>query len=123
MEVLEEEEEGWWRGRIGNFEGVFPSNFVEEITEEEPPKSQPAQLPAPDLPPPADPHPGDKGELAAGLNMRGYFGPSLCLYSSIHNSICMAILFSIDSGLLFLLRLGLCIRGSCSFQKPLFLKR
>ena len=37
MLVLEIVEEGWWRGRIGQKEGVFPSNFVEEITEEEPP--------------------------------------------------------------------------------------
>ena len=38
--VLEIVEEGWWKGRIGHKEGVFPSNFVEEITEEaEPPPS------------------------------------------------------------------------------------
>ena len=39
MLVLEIVEEGWWKGRIGQKEGVFPSNFVEEITEEEPPPS------------------------------------------------------------------------------------
>ena len=29
--VLEIVEEGWWKGRIGQKEGVFPSNFVEEM--------------------------------------------------------------------------------------------
>ena len=33
--VLEESEEfkGLWRGKIGQEEGLFPSNYVEEITE------------------------------------------------------------------------------------------
>ena len=33
--VLEESEEfkGLWRGKIGQSEGLFPSNYVEEITE------------------------------------------------------------------------------------------
>ena len=36
--VLDIVEEGWWRGKVGHKEGVFPSNFVDEITEEsEPP--------------------------------------------------------------------------------------
>lgn len=66
VEVLEEEEEGWWKGKIGSREGVFPSNFVEEITEEEPK----AHVPSSDLPPslvaaPAvDPLSGDRRELA-----------------------------------------------------------
>ena len=34
MIVLVIAEEGWWRGRVGQKDGVFPSNFVEEITEE-----------------------------------------------------------------------------------------
>ncbi|KAK5649179.1 hypothetical protein RI129_000208 [Pyrocoelia pectoralis] len=29
--ILGEEEEGWWRGVLNGKEGVFPSNFVEEI--------------------------------------------------------------------------------------------
>ena len=36
MLLLEVVEEGWWKGRIGQKEGIFPSNFVEEITEEAP---------------------------------------------------------------------------------------
>ena len=35
VEVLEEEEEGWWRGKVGGKEGVFPSNFVEIVEEDE----------------------------------------------------------------------------------------
>lgn len=31
IEVLGEEEEGWWRGVLHGKIGVFPSNFVEEI--------------------------------------------------------------------------------------------
>ena len=29
VEVLEEEEEGWWRGKLDGKEGVFPYNFDE----------------------------------------------------------------------------------------------
>ena len=35
--VLDVLEEGWWRGRLGQKEGVFPSNFVKKITEESDP--------------------------------------------------------------------------------------
>ena len=38
VEVLEEEEEGWWRGILEGKEGVFPSNFVKLLEEDEPPK-------------------------------------------------------------------------------------
>lgn len=31
IDVLGEEEEGWWRGMLNGKEGVFPSNFVVEI--------------------------------------------------------------------------------------------
>jgi SH3 domain-containing kinase-binding protein 1 len=31
IEVLSEVEEGWWKGKLGDKVGVFPSNFVEEI--------------------------------------------------------------------------------------------
>ena len=38
MILLNIVEEGWWRGKVGQKEGVFPINFVEVITEEsEPP--------------------------------------------------------------------------------------
>ena len=29
-----EYDDGWWRGRVGDKEGVFPSNFVETIQED-----------------------------------------------------------------------------------------
>lgn len=32
INIIGEEEEGWWRGVLNGKEGVFPSNFVEEIT-------------------------------------------------------------------------------------------
>lgn len=31
IDILGEEEEGWWRGILNGKQGVFPSNFVEEI--------------------------------------------------------------------------------------------
>lgn len=31
IDILTEVEEGWWKGRLGDKIGVFPSNFVEEI--------------------------------------------------------------------------------------------
>ena len=51
VEVLAEEEEGWWRGRMGGKEGVFPSNFV-EIIEEVAEPSKPAAPAASSQPPP-----------------------------------------------------------------------
>ena len=45
VDVIAEEEAGWWKGSLGGKVGVFPSNFVEEVNEEtpksEPPKSEP----------------------------------------------------------------------------------
>ncbi|KAE8745574.1 hypothetical protein FOCC_FOCC007685 [Frankliniella occidentalis] len=35
IEVLDEVEEGWWRGKLRNRMGVFPSNFVTEVTEKQ----------------------------------------------------------------------------------------
>eukprot|EP00731_Ephydatia_muelleri_P032439 Em0023g946a len=39
VDVITEEEAGWWKGSLGGKVGVFPSNFVEEIAEE--PKLEP----------------------------------------------------------------------------------
>lgn len=44
VEVLEEEDEGWWKGKLNDKIGMFPSNFVELITEE---PAEPATLPEP----------------------------------------------------------------------------
>ena len=38
IDVLNEEEEGWWRGILEGTEGVFLSNFVELLEEDEPAK-------------------------------------------------------------------------------------
>lgn len=35
IDVLDEVEEGWWRGKLRNRVGVFPSNFVTEVTEKQ----------------------------------------------------------------------------------------
>ena len=80
VDVLEEEEEGWWRGRIGNHEGVFPSNFVEEIEEEEPPKS------TPEAPPPVDSQTGERREFLAPNDTKLWLTPKLdftlvCIWS------------------------------------------
>ena len=39
VEIIDEEEEGWFRGRLNGKEGVFPSNFVEELPPETTPSS------------------------------------------------------------------------------------
>ena len=54
--VLDMVEEGWWRSRVGQKDVVFPSNFVEEITEEsEPPvhNDRPAPVPPTEIPAPS----------------------------------------------------------------------
>lgn len=45
VEVLEDDEEGWWRGKVKGKIGMFPSNFVEVVKEEEtsPSMSEPIQ--------------------------------------------------------------------------------
>ena len=58
VEVLAEEEEGWWRGKMGGKEGVFLSNFVEIIEGVAP--SQPAAPAVTSQPPP--PRPPSPGE-------------------------------------------------------------
>ena len=43
VEILGEEEEGWWRGKLDGKEGVFPSNFVQLIEETEITPSKPGR--------------------------------------------------------------------------------
>lgn len=43
VEVIDEEEEGWWRGAVNGRQGVFPSNFVEPILEDESTGQRPQQ--------------------------------------------------------------------------------
>eukprot|EP00111_Clytia_hemisphaerica_P010661 TCONS_00031131-protein len=72
VEVLEEEDEGWWRGRINGKEGMFPSNFVERIKDEHPSASAPV-LPEPLLPEsssplaPSAPPPTEEGAVGGGI--------------------------------------------------------
>jgi len=35
FDILGEEEQGWWKGKLGNKIDVFPSNFVELIDEKD----------------------------------------------------------------------------------------
>ena len=54
--VLNVVEEGWWRSRVGQKDVVFPSNFVEEITEESGPpvhNDRPAPVPPTEIPAPS----------------------------------------------------------------------
>ena len=44
VEVLEDDEEGWWRGKLKGKVGMFPSNFVEVVKEEETPPSMPEPI-------------------------------------------------------------------------------
>ena len=57
VEVLSQEEEGWWKGSLNGKVGVFPANFVElEKGVVSIPKAQPA-------PPPIAPANEEHGEL------------------------------------------------------------
>ena len=49
--ILDVIEDGWWKGRVGTKEGVFPSNFVEEIPEVNEPTPPPAVAPTEPPPP------------------------------------------------------------------------
>lgn len=46
VDFMEEVEEGWWKGKLHGKVGVFPSNFVEMIEEEDtnPNQDKPAQI-------------------------------------------------------------------------------
>lgn len=46
IDIIGEEETGWWRGQLANKTGVFPSNFVEIITDNnaKEPKDTPVEV-------------------------------------------------------------------------------
>ena len=48
VKVLDQEEEGWWKGELNGKIGVFPSNFVELV--KGPPPSTDEPQPERDLP-------------------------------------------------------------------------
>ncbi|XP_035687140.1 SH3 domain-containing kinase-binding protein 1-like isoform X1 [Branchiostoma floridae] len=52
IEILKQEEEGWWEGSLNGKSGVFPSNFVEVIKEEDKENIEEHQKEKPTAPPP-----------------------------------------------------------------------
>lgn len=44
--ILNQEEEGWWEGELNGKQGVFPNNFVEELSAEEAAAAAPAATPS-----------------------------------------------------------------------------
>ena len=50
IEVLGDVEDGWWKGRFGGKEGVFPENFVEKLSEADAEAHKKKSEPKPDLP-------------------------------------------------------------------------
>lgn len=52
VDILGEEEPGWWKGQLGDRIGVFPSNFVEimDKSEAEQVKDLPAETPSKHFP-------------------------------------------------------------------------
>ena len=47
VKVLDQEEEGWWRGELKGKIGVFPSNFVEIVKGPPPGAAEPQPEPEP----------------------------------------------------------------------------
>nr|XP_022293722.1 SH3 domain-containing kinase-binding protein 1-like isoform X11 [Crassostrea virginica] len=66
VEVIKQEEEGWWEGVLNGKTGVFPSNFVEVIEEGEPND-------AVDSHPPAEEKPESKGKKVMGVGLGNIF--------------------------------------------------
>ena len=50
VKVLDQEEEGWWKGELNGKVGVFPSNFVELVKGPPPGKGQAEPHPEPEPP-------------------------------------------------------------------------
>ena len=70
VEILEDNDEGWWKGKLNGKIGVFPSNFV-EIIKEETKSSLPAlptiPPPLPTSPPALVPHSPDIGDTTGAF--------------------------------------------------------
>ncbi|XP_060063303.1 SH3 domain-containing kinase-binding protein 1-like isoform X2 [Ylistrum balloti] len=66
VDILKQEEEGWWEGNVNGRTGVFPSNFVEEIEESEPEKTPEEK--------PAEPTIEGKKKLIGGVGLGNIFG-------------------------------------------------
>lgn len=86
VDVLGEEEDGWWRGQVGDRTGLFPSNFVEIITEETTPSPSTKDPPPaphdmsdggpPQMPPLERRINPPVGVVAVGTNMLPKFNPA-----------------------------------------------
>ena len=86
VEVIAEEEEGWWRGKLGGKEGVFPSNFVEIIEEAAEPakptvtnQAPPPQQSAPPIRPPS---PVESKYICLQIHVRVHFAVTSTLLRS-----------------------------------------
>jgi hypothetical protein len=49
VEVLKQDDDGWWTGRLNGITGLFPHNYVEKDPDAPPPAPPPARAP-PDTP-------------------------------------------------------------------------
>uniref|UniRef100_A0ABM0N164 SH3 domain-containing kinase-binding protein 1-like n=1 Tax=Saccoglossus kowalevskii TaxID=10224 RepID=A0ABM0N164_SACKO len=73
IEVINQEEPGWWEGTINGRVGVFPSNFVEVVEEDEDEKAK-AELKEPKQPPPPPPSQTSEGDTKPKKAMGMGFG-------------------------------------------------
>ncbi len=55
VKVLDQEEEGWWKGELNGKIGVFPSNFVELVKGSHPGAASSTPEPQPEPEPPKEP--------------------------------------------------------------------
>ncbi|XP_021359394.1 uncharacterized protein LOC110454287 isoform X2 [Mizuhopecten yessoensis] len=80
VEILKQDEEGWWEGSVNGKTGMFPSNFVEEIEEIEPEKT-------PEEKPKEAPVEGKK-KLIGGVGLGNIFegGPIKLKTTSVKNT-------------------------------------
>nr|XP_019927853.2 SH3 domain-containing kinase-binding protein 1 isoform X8 [Crassostrea gigas] len=68
VEIIKQEEEGWWEGVLNGKTGVFPSNFVEMIgTEDEEPNNDLSESQ------PAEEKPETKGKKVMGIGLGNIF--------------------------------------------------
>lgn len=68
VEIIKQEEEGWWEGVLNGKTGVFPSNFVEIIsTEDEEPNNDLSESQ------PAEEKPETKGKKVMGIGLGNIF--------------------------------------------------
>ena len=67
IEGIEIVDEGWWKGTCNGKEGMFPSNFVERMTETTPEANTSANKPCPVL------QAGKKGRKKDFLNLNDFW--------------------------------------------------